>query len=156
MNTKIGAKHHVRFLTLASCLVTVLAVWDLGGCSDDSVGKPECGDGVCETEKGENQDNCPEDCTQSCGNGVAEIDQGEECDGNDLRLLTCVDFVGCDVGTLTCDANCRFNTSACGPCPDCGDGLAEGIEECDGSDLKGQDCLDVGCVSGTLLCDANC
>jgi len=45
-----------------------------------------------------------------CGNGIKEA--GEQCDGTDLAGQTCVGlgYVG---GTLSCNTNCTFNTSAC-------------------------------------------
>lgn len=45
-----------------------------------------------------------------CGNGVKET--GEECDGSDLGGATC-SSQGFSGGTLTCNANCTFNTSQC-------------------------------------------
>lgn len=45
-----------------------------------------------------------------CGNEV--IDSGEQCDGSDLDNQTC-ETQGFDRGTLSCEANCTFNTSAC-------------------------------------------
>lgn len=38
----------------------------------------------------------------------------------------------------------------------CGNGVAEGFEECDGSDLLGFVCEDLGLVSGTLGCSGSC
>jgi len=38
----------------------------------------------------------------------------------------------------------------------CGDGQLEGPEECDGSNLDGQDCASVGEGSGTLACTSQC
>ncbi|MFC1663757.1 hypothetical protein ACFL0A_01380 [Patescibacteria group bacterium] len=38
----------------------------------------------------------------------------------------------------------------------CGNGVQEGSEQCDGSDLGGQTCVGLGYVSGTLSCQANC
>jgi len=45
-----------------------------------------------------------------CGNGV--VDSGEQCDGSNLNGQTCItqSFSG---GTLSCNSNCTFNTSAC-------------------------------------------
>ncbi len=45
-----------------------------------------------------------------CGNGIRQ--PGEECDGNDLGGQTCVSlgYVG---GTLSCKADCTFDTSGC-------------------------------------------
>jgi len=46
----------------------------------------------------------------SCGNSIKE--EGEQCDGADLDGQTCVSrgFTG---GTLSCNANCTFNTNSC-------------------------------------------
>ena len=38
----------------------------------------------------------------------------------------------------------------------CGDGIAEGTEDCDGADLVGQTCFGLGYTTGTLACNANC
>lgn len=45
-----------------------------------------------------------------CGNGV--LDAGEECDGANLGGHTCASR-GFTEGTLSCNSNCTFNTSAC-------------------------------------------
>ena len=45
-----------------------------------------------------------------CGNGVKE--SGEQCDGSDLNSATCVSR-GYDRGTLSCKADCTFDTSSC-------------------------------------------
>ena len=45
-----------------------------------------------------------------CGNGV--IDSGEDCDGANLNGQTCMSR-GYVSGTLTCNADCTFNTSNC-------------------------------------------
>src|SRR3989344_1929626 len=45
-----------------------------------------------------------------CGNGV--VNSGEECDGSNLNGKSC-STQGFSGGTLSCNANCTFNTSAC-------------------------------------------
>jgi hypothetical protein len=45
-----------------------------------------------------------------CGNNVKET--GEDCDGSDLDGQTCTGL-GYAGGTLTCNVDCTFNTSAC-------------------------------------------
>lgn len=40
--------------------------------------------------------------------------------------------------------------------PTCGDGLAEGDEQCDGDDLRGADCMSFGLDQGTLGCGTEC
>ena len=38
----------------------------------------------------------------------------------------------------------------------CGDGVAEGAEQCDGADLAGASCSDLGCSGGTPSCTSGC
>lgn len=48
----------------------------------------------------------------NCGNGT--IQAGEQCDGANLNAQTCTTIPGGFTGgTLSCNANCTFNTSAC-------------------------------------------
>jgi hypothetical protein len=68
-----------------------------------------------------------------CGNGV--LDPGEECDGTNLNQKTCADVVSNrPSGALACSATCTFDTSQC-TAPQCGNGVREGTEECDGTAL---------------------
>ena len=39
---------------------------------------------------------------------------------------------------------------------ECGDGVMEGNEVCDGADLGGEDCVSQGFVGGTLACNTTC
>nr|MDQ3036690.1 hypothetical protein [Myxococcota bacterium] len=63
--------------------------------------------------------------------------------------------LGHDGGTLSCSATCAIVETMC---TDCGDGMAEGTEECDGADLSGESCTTVpgGFSGGTLSCSAAC
>jgi hypothetical protein len=89
-----------------------------------------------------------------CGDGDAT--GFEACDGTDLVGATCRTLGYAAGGTLSCDG-CRYDTSACsGAAPTCGDGNAEGLEECDGIDLRGLDCADFGYTVGGLECDDQC
>ena len=45
-----------------------------------------------------------------CGDGI--IGSGEQCDGSNLGGATCVS-VGFGGGSLSCKANCTYNTSQC-------------------------------------------
>lgn len=87
-----------------------------------------------------------------CGDGV--VQPGEQCDGSNLAGGSCISlgFVG---GTLSCDASCRFNTTAC-TTGVCGNGIAEDIEQCDGADLVGETCQTLGFARGILRCRSNC
>ena len=57
---------------------------------------------------------------------------------------------------ITTDAAEVATLLAGGTLPNCGDGSAEGVESCDGTDLGGADCLSLGFASGTLSCTAGC
>ncbi|MBN2722523.1 MAG: hypothetical protein JXR95_00460 [Deltaproteobacteria bacterium] len=91
---------------------------------------------------------------QNCGNGI--VDDGEDCDGSVDIVCTDLDGWGFDGGTLTCNSDCTFNMTECTGGPECGDGVAEGDEECDETDLRDMDCTDEGFTSGTLSCNTDC
>jgi len=38
----------------------------------------------------------------------------------------------------------------------CGDGVVDGMEECDGANLGGESCADFGLAGGQLSCDGQC
>lgn len=93
-----------------------------------------------------------------CGDG--SVNTNEACDGTDLGGATCENR-GLGTGALTCTADCHFETSGCmlpppPPMPTCGDGVAEGKEACDGSDLGGQTCASLGLDQGILSCTPSC
>ncbi|MFH2009675.1 MAG: DUF4215 domain-containing protein [bacterium] len=146
-----------------------------GTCGFDTAGciAPACGDGIisageqcddnntssgdgcnaaCQVENGWLCQGTPSTCTLSCGNGA--VDPGEACDGGDLNGQTCVSqgFAG---GTLSCNAGCTFNTSAC-QAAICGNGNIEAGEACDGANLGGQTCANFGYAGGTLACTGSC
>lgn len=103
-------------------------------------------------------DNCTYDLSQcvlaECGDGL--ITTGESCDGTNLGSNDCT-TIGENFGAggaLTCNTDCTFNTDAC-IAPTCGDGLIEGFETCDGTNLNNNDCETIGqgFGHGTLACD---
>jgi hypothetical protein len=51
--------------------------------------------------------------------------------------------------TVECDGNGNCTTF-------CGNGIADGTEQCDTNDLRGQTCVLLGFQTGTLACNANC
>ena len=123
-------------------------------CSSTCTWEFQCGDQLCDVGNGETCRLCQEDCCPQCGDG--SISPGEFCDGNDLGALTCEDFCY-DGGTLSCAPWCGFDTSACtGTGPICGDSLAECSEQCDDTDLRGNDCNALGRDGGTLSCNTDC
>jgi len=90
-----------------------------------------------------------------CGDGA--VQPGEQCDGRNLQGLTCAKL-GLDAGELGCDSQlCIFDTSGCVPAmPDCGDGLIEPGEQCDGMNVAGLDCDSLGLGEGELACSLEC
>jgi len=125
---------------------------------------PSCGDGITDDLFAEECDDatmngvppsvCKGDCTlTTCGDGY--IGGVEQCDGTDLQGETCVSL-GYTGGTLGCLSgvdpveDCQYDTSGC--FSDCGNGVAETGEDCDGADLGGQDCVSLGLTDGVLAC----
>ena len=90
-----------------------------------------------------------------CGNGI--IEGIEVCDAANIGAETCA-TQGFESGTLSCSADCSgYDTTACeGTGPVCGDGVAEGDEFCDGTDLLGESCVTQGYAGGTLTCLSSC
>jgi len=79
-------------------------------------------------------------------------DPGEQCDGGDLRGLTCGNFCGqiTQQGSgLSCNPDCTLNVSGCATC---GNNRIEGRELCDGSALGSGSCL----RGGNVTCLASC
>lgn len=90
----------------------------------------------------------------SCGDGF--LDPGEACDGADLQGATCQSLgYYLPTGALGCRSDCTFELSGCGGAF-CGNGLADGPEECEGSQLKGATCQSQGHYPGTLACAEDC
>lgn len=83
-----------------------------------------------------------------CGDGLVTTDLGEQCDGSDLGGNSCTGL-GFDLGTVSCDAQCRIVTSQCIKL--CGDGKVGPGEECDGA-TGSFACADWGYKSCTSEC----
>jgi hypothetical protein len=56
------------------------------------------------------------------------------------------------IGALACGSGAGIGPDT----PECGDGVAEGTEACDGADLAGADCAALNLGSGALTCSAAC
>jgi len=161
---------------------------DLATCTFDTsrcLSEPRCGNGIvetgeqCEVERlngmkcseleagfGDGDVTCnPETCRfdlsnceieSECGNGILE--GIEQCDGSELNEMTCGDLnYGFSGGTLRCDPDtCTYDISDCEFPEDCGNGIVEPGEQCDGSDLSGRSCTGLGYAYGTLACSSDC
>ncbi|MFH0970882.1 MAG: class III signal peptide-containing protein [Candidatus Diapherotrites archaeon] len=90
-----------------------------------------------------------------CGDGEKN-QPSEYCDSADLDGSDCISL-GYSSGSLSCNANCTYDTSSCsgGPSEFCGNNVQEGTEDCDGSDLGGNDCTTISgsYTGGTLSCN---
>ena len=87
----------------------------------------------------------------TCGDGIAQAN--EECDGDDLKGATCWTR-GYFLGLLRCTNTCTYDEGDCRelPTPECGNGLREAGEYCDGEDLGSATCESLGYPGGTLSC----
>ncbi|MEX2017325.1 MAG: DUF4215 domain-containing protein [Candidatus Pacearchaeota archaeon] len=137
--------------------------------------EPVCGNGAIETGEKcddnnlDNNDGCSATCQieipPECNNN--NIAEGNEfCDGTDLNGESC-QTLGYDLGTLSCNIQCGFDTNQCSDCPagqvpdgsgGCtlvGNGICDAGETCSNPDCNGQQaqcnvgfiCQDGGCVS---------
>jgi hypothetical protein len=127
---------------------------DLGGvtCGEGRVGAPTC------------TPQCALDsltCIRptKCGDGVK--DDGEMCDRYDFGGVTCSALLAGSTGILRCTNECKVDMTSClAPAPPskCGNGIREGNEACDGTDLGGVTCqaLGMGGPYGVLKCNPRC
>jgi len=158
------------------------ASWDSSGCNND---QPVCGDEIldegeqcdgsnlaeasceslgyesgtlacdavtCQFDTGDCQEGPPE----TCGNGI--VDPDEDCDGFELGGATC-QSLGFTSGSLACARTlCRYDRSGCYSIQpdDCGNGVLDSGEDCDGADLGDASCASLGYQGGTLACDETC
>lgn len=174
-----GARCDTRGFAMGVLGCSASCSFDVSGCS--MTPPPGCGDRIadagedcdgtdfhgltCETlGAGSGQLACTSGCAfdtsgcaaaPGCGDGKAERD--EACDGADLKQQSCVSQ-GFDAGTLSCSASCELVTSGCTMAAQavCGDGVANGTENCDGTDLGGGSCTAKGFTGGVLTCKPDC
>ncbi|MBU1245266.1 hypothetical protein KKD52_01135 [Myxococcota bacterium] len=94
--------------------------------------------------------------TGRCGDGELNIPM-EDCDGAELDGRTCL-TLGFHGGTLSCTADCNFDTTSCEAAGRCGDGLIQpGFgETCDGEELDNHACESLGFYGGALACASDC
>ena len=92
-------------------------------------------------------------CTD-CGDG--QLDNGEQCDPGLPAKAECGPL-GYEPGQVGCNTECKWAYDQCTPLLTCGNGMVDGSELCDGSNIKaGLDCTDYGRTSGTLSCGGMC
>jgi hypothetical protein len=90
-----------------------------------------------------------------CGN--ARVEASEDCDEANFSM-NCTSLPGAKytAGTVRCSTSCLYDVSSCIPFV-CGDGKAEGWENCDGADMRGvTSCPDLGYPGGPVRCGSDC
>lgn len=122
---------------------------DNNKCDDGTFcnGPDQCIGGQCSKSSG---DPCPgpdddDDCQESCD------EDNDNCLANDPDDSECNDGQGCEFDFCfngICGAGCGIEF--------CGDGVAQGREVCDGSDLQGETCVTQGFSGGDLACLRDC
>ena len=140
-------------------------------CGNSELGTVEVCDGEnldgksCDSlDLGPGQLTCSNDCKSfnvsdcqehQCSNG--SLDTGELCDGTELQSIECKDL-GFEKGTLKCRPDCLgWDVSSCYTrLGECGDGLVENPEICDGNELNGSNCESLGYIGGSLACAGDC
>jgi hypothetical protein len=77
--TAIGTNTESGVLVVSD--VAKVTLVDINFNASDLVHTSSCGNGVCESSRGETASTCPDDCATSfvCGNGVCEGTKGETC-----------------------------------------------------------------------------
>jgi hypothetical protein len=111
---------------------------------------------------------CPP--SRKCGSKCCP--SGQKCKGGKCKCKGGLKKCGRKCRDVSSDpANCGACDHACAPgetcvggqctgggtqTATCGNGVAEGTEQCDGADLRGATCASLGLGSGPLACTANC
>jgi cysteine-rich repeat protein len=141
-------------------------------CTNTQITAAMNGDGCCPAGATTANDN---DCSAACGNGV--VDTGETCDtailvGTGRCPVACTDGMACTRDVLanpgTCTAACTFpaitmvmnNDGCCPPggnaltdndcLPRCGNGVKEGLEQCDDGNMNNTDACTNTCMNGVV------
>lgn len=82
-------------------------------------------------------------------------DSNGRCSHLDVTVAVADTYALCVKGfSTTAVFTWRLNAETITPV--CGDAVGEGLEVCDGSDARGDDCSDYGAIDGTLGCAGDC
>lgn len=120
---------------------------------DNGNGHIDCDDVTCSSGA---------ECVElGCSDGVdSDGDGAADCaDVDCLDDLACIETVCSDGVDNDGDQNTDCSDVDCFDdllCNTCGNGVPEGLESCDGTDLRGQTCESLGFASGTLTCFPFC
>ena len=82
------------------------------------------------------------------GDGESGSESGTDSDSESASEDT-----GADTSSTTSDDSTTTTASTTGGAGDCGNGVIDAGEQCDGADLNSFDCSSLGYAGGTLGCD---
>lgn len=118
-------------------------------CMDNECKAPECGDGRCDKDAGENCRECPEDCVVESGEicCLGKIEEGNCCSDSDCKKEHEIcDENKCVIGPYCGDGSCDENEN-CETCrKDCRPSESEVC--CSGEIKTGDCCRDSQCEEG--------
>lgn len=93
LGAEFDAKGWTRVLDRTHFVLSIWFPFELGDVGEPSLWpnspplpEPFCTDGVCEVSRGEDNDNCPVDCTPGCGDAVCDPDEGPNNCPGDCRI----------------------------------------------------------------------
>src|SRR3989338_5350653 len=129
-----------------------------------------CGNGICsgsETTSSCPQDCCDADCTSttdttchSACNTYNGCSISSGCDSQTLGANICsgstAHLTCCEGSTTNCGSGQTCSSGNCITTLNCGNGIIDTGEQCDGSALGGETCVSRGFTSGTLSCTGLC
>ena len=93
-------------------------------------------------------------CAHLCGDDVIDLGR-ESCDGDAVAAATNCQHLGYyDSAPLACNAACRYDVSGC--TGECGDGIRNGPEACEGGPPPGTQCAGFGYDAGVPRCSTLC
>lgn len=135
------------------CVDTQTNILHCGDCGVACAGDELCHEGACVTDCSEAPCEGLTYCDADTSLCLPGCEYDEQCGANEV----------CDFGTHDCV--CDFDSVPCGdeciwegePCADnCGNGVIDPGEACDGSNVDSYDCADFGFTGGTLGCLGDC
>ncbi len=127
-----------------------------GVCVNGSCAVQVCGNGEleigerCDDGNRRSGDGCTSDCmsTEQCGNGIVDDAEGCDCGTDSATQNPRCTGPNAAEPTAECTLACQNR--------ECGDGIKNGLEDCDATDLAGATCQAIGLSGGTLACSGTC
>ncbi len=180
-SARFGEYRSLGVLLLVMAVVAGGVITSCGGGGGSSNGGlcEQCGDdpdGPCQTSivimPGDGQPQCTNPVDPATGTCTVELECRRKVDSGQRRcypVLPYTNVMDRNVDSqFRCDGSRPGGTPGPAPTPTlspspgptstaiCGNGIVEGGEQCDGTNLNGQSCVSQGCGNGTLSCSVVC